>query len=51
MEIIVLKLKQSEISNTNIFEYLSKNYPKRVFIRAFISSLYFDTLVLEVLFL
>lgn len=51
MEIMVLKLRRSEISNTDIFEYLTKNYPKRVFVRAFISSLYFDTLVLEVLFL
>jgi hypothetical protein len=51
MEIIVLKLRPSEISNINIFEYLNTNYSKKVFVRAFISSLYFDTLVLEVLFL
>jgi hypothetical protein len=51
MEIIVLKLRPSEISKIDIFEYLNKNYPKRVFVRAFISSLYFDTLLFEVLFL
>ena len=51
MEVVVLKFNISELSTVNIFDYLDKKYSKKVFIRGFISSLYFDTFLFEVLFL
>jgi hypothetical protein len=51
MKIVILKLNTSQLNRVNIFEYLSKTYAEKVIVRAFISSLYFDTLLIEVLFL
>jgi len=51
MEILVLKFNVSELSSIDIFDYVSRNYPKKTFVRGFISSLYFDTFLFEVLFL
>jgi hypothetical protein len=51
MKIVILKLNTSQLDRVNIFEYLSKTYEEKVIVRAFISSLYFDTLLIEVLFL
>jgi len=51
MEILVLKFNVSQLSTLDISDYFSKKYPKKTFVRGFISSLYFDTFLLEVLFL
>jgi hypothetical protein len=51
MEILVLKFNLSELPSLDISSYLSKNYPGKTFVRGFIFSLYFDTFLLEVLFL
>jgi len=51
METLVLHFNVCELSNLNIFDYVGKNYPRKTFVRGFISSLYFDTFLLEVLFL
>ena len=51
MKIVILKFNRSGLDRINILEYLSKTYEEKVIIRAFISSLYFDTLLIEVLFL
>ncbi len=51
MEILVFKFNVSELPTLDIFDYLSKKYPKKTFIRGFISSLYFDTFFVEALFL
>lgn len=51
MKIEVLNFHLSELVTLNLFEYLNKTYTEKVFIRAFVYSLYFDTLSIEVLFL
>lgn len=51
MKIEILKFSLSDLSILNISDYLDQNYSEKILVRAFISSLYFDTLSVEILFL
>jgi hypothetical protein len=51
MNIIIFQFNQTEIQTLDIERYFCNFYPGRVIIRIFISSLYFDTFSIEVLFL
>jgi hypothetical protein len=50
MKILILKLDRTDINTINIQDYLSRLYPDCTMLRVFISSLYFDTFSIEVLF-
>jgi hypothetical protein len=50
MEILTLTFNRTEIHTINIQDYLSTLYPNHTILRVFISSLYFDTFSIEVLF-
>jgi coenzyme F420-reducing hydrogenase delta subunit len=50
MNIIIFQCNQIELQTLDIESYFCKRYPDRVIIRIFISSLYFDTFSIEILF-
>jgi hypothetical protein len=51
MCVITLKLNRYDDALLDIKKFLDFNYPEKVLVRTFISSLYFDTFFIEVLFL
>jgi hypothetical protein len=50
MKILILQVSRTQMLTINIQEYLYRLYPNRTLIRVFVSSLYFDTFFIEVLF-
>jgi len=50
MKILILQFNRSNINSIDIQEYLCALYPGHTILRVFISSLYFDTFSIEVLF-
>jgi hypothetical protein len=50
MKILILQFNRTKIDTLNIQEYLYRLYPTNTVLRVFISSLYFDTFSVEVLF-
>jgi hypothetical protein len=50
MKILILQFNRTEINSVDIQDYLYTLYPDRTVLRVFISSLYFDTFSVEVLF-
>jgi hypothetical protein len=50
MTILIFQFNQIEIKTTDIEEYVHKLRPDGIVVRVFISSLYFDTFSIEILF-
>ena len=50
MKILILQFNRTQVNTLNIQDYLYTLYPDNTIVRVFISSLYFDTFFIEVLF-
>ena len=50
MTILIFQFNQAEIKTVDIEGYIHKLHPEGIVVRVFISSLYFDTFSIEVLF-